>query len=171
METVDEDFDGASVDFVDPRSLGQGRLCMVQLEPDGYLDSSSRPNARKTGLGIYPDGMVEHDVKSANSQELDDLGIANNMIVMYTTENGAENIHGPKAERRHSRREEHQLGGAIASTMVRWAGLVRHGRDQRPVFGGGLGDDAGRGGGRADIKTSFWWATMPLGRLQVHLDG
>ena len=37
----------------------------------------------KTGLGIYPDGMVEHDGQVGQLlKKLDDLGIANNTIVM-----------------------------------------------------------------------------------------
>jgi arylsulfatase A-like enzyme len=51
-----------------------------------------RPEADgKTGLGIYPDGMVEHDAHVGQLlKTLDDLGIANNTIVMYSTDNGAE---------------------------------------------------------------------------------
>jgi arylsulfatase len=45
----------------------------------------------KTGLGVYPDGMVEHDGPVGQLlKKLDDLGIANNTIVIYTTDNGAE---------------------------------------------------------------------------------
>ena len=45
----------------------------------------------KTGLGIYADGMVEHDGHVGQLLEkLDDLGIADNTIVIYTTDNGAE---------------------------------------------------------------------------------
>ena len=45
----------------------------------------------KTGLGIYPDGMVEHDGHVGELLKLiDDLGMASNTIVVYTTDNGAE---------------------------------------------------------------------------------
>ncbi len=45
----------------------------------------------KTGLGLYPDGMVEHDGHVGQLlKKLDDLGIADNTIVVYTTDNGAE---------------------------------------------------------------------------------
>jgi arylsulfatase A-like enzyme len=48
-------------------------------------------SAGKTGLGIEADGMVDHDgMISQLFKQRDDLGIANNTIVIYTTDNGAE---------------------------------------------------------------------------------
>jgi len=45
----------------------------------------------KTGLGIYPDGMVEHDGHVGELLDLlDKLGITEKTIVMYSTDNGAE---------------------------------------------------------------------------------
>jgi Protein of unknown function (DUF1214)/Sulfatase len=45
----------------------------------------------KTGLGIYPDGMVEHDGHVGQVlDELKKLGLDENTIVMYSTDNGAE---------------------------------------------------------------------------------
>jgi arylsulfatase A-like enzyme len=50
-----------------------------------------KESAGKTGLGVYPDGMVEHHAHVGQLlKKLDDLGIANNTIVVYTTDNGAE---------------------------------------------------------------------------------
>ena len=45
----------------------------------------------RTGIGLYPDGMVEHDDHvGLILEKLDDLGIADNTIVVYSTDNGAE---------------------------------------------------------------------------------
>jgi arylsulfatase A-like enzyme len=50
----------------------------------------------KTGLGIYPDGMVEHDAMVGQMlKALDDLGLSENTIVMYSTDNGAEVMSWP----------------------------------------------------------------------------
>ena len=47
----------------------------------------------KTGLGVYPDGMVELDGSVGQLlKKLDDLAIADNTIVVFTTDNGAEVI-------------------------------------------------------------------------------
>ena len=73
----------------------------------------------KTGLGVYPDGMVEHDGHVGQLlAKLDELGIADNTIVMYSTDNGAENLQ--LARRRHHavpRREGHQLGRRLARAV------------------------------------------------------
>lgn len=45
----------------------------------------------KTGLGVYADGMVEHDAMVGQLlAELKELGVEDNTIVMYSTDNGAE---------------------------------------------------------------------------------
>ena len=53
-------------------------------------------SAGKTGLGIYPDGMTEHDGHVGQIlDQLDELGLADNTIVMYSTDNGAEKFTWP----------------------------------------------------------------------------
>ena len=50
----------------------------------------------KTGQGIYADGMVEHDGQVGQLlAKLKELGIENNTIVMYSTDNGAETFTWP----------------------------------------------------------------------------
>ena len=70
----------------------------------------------KTGLGLYPDGMVEHDGHVGQLlKKLDDLGVANNTIVVYTTDNGAE-VMTLARWRQHPvpGREGHQLGRRLS---------------------------------------------------------
>ena len=62
METVDEEFLKATLDFID-RAHQQQKPFFVWFDPTRmqiwtYLKPLSQG---KTGLGIYPDGMVEHD--------------------------------------------------------------------------------------------------------------
>jgi arylsulfatase len=50
-------------------------------------------SAGKTGLGLYPDGMVELDGYIGQlRKKLEDLGVADNTIVAFTTDNGAEKM-------------------------------------------------------------------------------
>ena len=50
----------------------------------------------KTGHGVYPDGMVELDGYVGQLlKKLDDLGAANDTIVIFTTDNGAEVMSWP----------------------------------------------------------------------------
>ena len=73
---------------------GQGQqavLLLLQLDPHARLHAPQEGGEGKTGLGLYPDGMVEHDGHVGQLlKKLDDLGIADNTIVVYTTDNGAE---------------------------------------------------------------------------------
>ena len=50
----------------------------------------------KSGYGLYADGMMElDDVVGELLKKLDDLGIAENTIVLFTTDNGAEIMSWP----------------------------------------------------------------------------
>ena len=64
----------------------------MQLDPHAHLHPpEARSREGKTGLGVYPDGMVEHDgMVGELLDKLDELGIDDNTIVMYSTDNGAE---------------------------------------------------------------------------------
>ena len=54
------------------------------------------PLLRKTGIVLYPDGMVEDDEMVGRVlKKIDDLGIADNTIVIYSTDNGAEKLTWP----------------------------------------------------------------------------
>ena len=69
----------------------------------------------KTGLGLYPDGMVEHDGQVGQLlKQLDELGIADNTIVIYTTDRRRDVY---LARRRHNavpQRKEHKLGKRLS---------------------------------------------------------
>jgi arylsulfatase len=79
-------------------------------------------------------------------KKLDDLGIADNTIVVWTTDNGAESSRGPTAARRRSRREEHELGGGYRVPLrdaLAGRHQARH-RDQPHHVARGLRADARR---------------------------
>jgi arylsulfatase A-like enzyme len=69
----------------------------VELDPHARLDPAEGGKSRgKTGLGIYPDGMVEHDAHVGELLDmLKELGLEENTIVMYSTDNGAEKFTWP----------------------------------------------------------------------------
>ena len=104
----------------------------------------------KTGLGIYADGMVEHDGQVGQLlKKLDDFGIANNTIVLYTTDNGAETFTWPDGGTTPFRGEKNTNweGGFRVPMMVRWPGVIQAGQNlQRDHLGAGLAADADRGG-------------------------
>ena len=105
----------------------------------------------RTGIGLYPDGMVEHDdhVGRFLLKKLDDLGIADNTIVVYSTDNGAESASaGPTAASRpfHGEKGTTFEGGFRVPQVIRWPGVIKPGtiyndiishEDWMPTFLGG----------------------------------
>ena len=120
METVDEEFLGAALDFME-RKTKEGDPWFCYFNPTRmHVFTHLKPSSvGKTGLGLYPDGMVELDGYVGQLlKKLDDLGVADNTIVVFTTDNGAE-VHVLAGRRRDAvpRREGHQLGRRLARPL------------------------------------------------------
>jgi arylsulfatase len=84
----------------------------------------------KTGLGIYADGMVEHDgMVGELLAKLKELGIEDNTIVMYSTDNGAEFFFWPDGGTTMFRGEKNTQweGGFRVPTVIRWPGVIKPG--------------------------------------------
>ncbi len=90
-----------------------------------------------TGLGIYPDGMVEHDGHvGALLDLLDELGIADNTIVYYSTDNGAETFTWPDGGTTTFRGEKNTNweGGYRVPAMIRWPGVIEPGQVSNEII-------------------------------------
>jgi arylsulfatase len=91
----------------------------------------------KTGLGVYPDGMVEHDNSVGELlAKLDELKIADNTIVMYSTDNGAEKCSWPDGGSTPFRGEKatNWEGGWRVPTAIRWPGVIKPGTVSNELF-------------------------------------
>src|SRR6187397_851742 len=91
----------------------------------------------KTGLGIYPDGMVEHDGHVGKLlDKLDQLGIADNTLVMYSTDNGAEVMSWPDGGSTPFRGEKdtNYEGGWRVPCVIRWPGMLKPGTVSNEMF-------------------------------------
>jgi arylsulfatase len=85
----------------------------------------------KTGLGLYPDGMVELDGYVGQLlDKLDQLGVADNTIVVFTTDNGAEVLSWPDGGSTPFRGEKdtNWEGGWRVPCVMRWPGVIQPGR-------------------------------------------
>jgi arylsulfatase A-like enzyme len=92
METVDEEFLDGALKFMDKaHSDNKPFFCWFNSTRMHVFTHLKKESQGVTGLGTYPDGMVEHDgMVGQLIKKLDELGIADNTIVMWSTDNGAE---------------------------------------------------------------------------------
>ena len=133
METVDEEFLGAALDFIDRAHKANKPFfvwsCATRMHIWTHLKKESEG---KTGLGLYPDGMDEHDGQVGQLlKKLDDLGIADNTIVMYSTDNGAECFSWPDGGTTPFRNEKgsNWEGGYRVPCLMRWPGVIKPGTE------------------------------------------
>jgi hypothetical protein len=85
----------------------------------------------KTGLGIYPDGMVELDGYVCQLLgKLDELGVGDDTAVVFTTDNGAEVLSWPDGGATPFRGEKdtNWEGGWRVPCVWRWPGVIKPGQ-------------------------------------------
>jgi len=138
METVDQEFLDATLNFID-RANRDKKPFLAWFNPSRmHIWTRLKPEAQgKTGLGVYPDGMVEHDGQVGQLlNKLDDLGIANNTIVIYTTDNGAETFTWPDGGITPFRGEKNTNweGGYRVPALIRWPGKVQPHTEINDIF-------------------------------------
>ena len=93
-----------------------------------HLKEASRG---KTGLGIYADGMVEHDVHvDTLLAKLKELDIDENTIILYSTDNGTETLTWPNggATMFRGKKNINWEGGYRVSAMIKWPGVINPGK-------------------------------------------
>ena len=131
MPTVDEEFLAAAQTFIDS-SVKANKPFFVwfnttRMHVFTHLKAASMG---KTGKGVHADGMVEHDgMVGELLKQLDDLKIADNTIVLYTTDNGAELALWPDGAMTmfHGEKGTTWEGGFRIPMMVRWPGVIKPG--------------------------------------------
>jgi arylsulfatase len=131
METVDEEFLDAAMKFIDRAHQAKKPFFVWFNSTRMHIFTHLKPASRgKTGLGTYPDGMVEHDgMVGQLLKKLDDLGIADNTIVMYATDNGAEVFTWPDGGTTpfRSEKDTNWDGGWRVPCIIRWPGVIKPG--------------------------------------------
>src|SRR5499426_3014680 len=131
METVDEEFLAATLDFIDRQhKANKPFFCWFNSTRMHVFTHLKKESLGKTGKGIHADGMVEHDGHVGQLlKKLDDLGIADNTIVLYTTDNGAEIALWPDGAMTMFKSEKGTTweGGFRCPMMIRWPGVIKPG--------------------------------------------
>jgi arylsulfatase A-like enzyme len=138
METVDGEFLAAALDFIDRQHrANRPWFCYFNSTRMHVWTRLKAESQGKTGHGLYPDGMVEHDGHVGQLlKKLDDLGIADNTIVVYTTDNGAEVMTWPDGGNTPFRGEKatNWEGGYRVPMCIRWPGVIRPGTVYNEMF-------------------------------------
>ena len=177
METVDEEFVGGALDFIERQAkAGKPFFCWMNTTRMHVWTHLKPASQDKTGLGLYADGMVELDGYVGQLlDKLDELGIADNTIVVFTTDNGAEVMSYPDGGNTPFRGEKatNWEGGFRVPMVIRWPGVIKPGtivndicahEDLLPTFAAAAGDpdivEKCKKGHKAGDKT-----------FKVHLDG
>ena len=177
METVDEEFLKATIDFID-RANRDKKPFLVWFNPTRmHIWTRLKPESQgKTGLGLYPDGMVEHDGQVGQLlKELDDLGITKNTIVIYTTDNGAETFSWPDGGTTPFRSEKNTNweGGYRVPALIRWPSVVQPHTEINDIFSAeDWVQTLVAAAGEPDIANKLLQGYSAAGKnFKVHLDG
>jgi len=133
METVDEEFLNGAMGFIDKNAKANKPFFVWFNSTRMHIYTHLKPASQgKTGLGLEADGMVEHDgMVGQLLKQLDDLGIADNTIVLYTTDNGAEEFSWPDGGTTpfHGEKNASWEGGYRIPGMIRWPGVIKPGTE------------------------------------------
>ena len=177
METIDEEVNAKALDFMERAVESDKPFFLWWNSTKMHVFTHLKEGvAGKTGLGIYADGMVEHDRQVGQVlDKLKELGIEENTIVMYSTDNGAEAFTWPDGGTTMFRGEKNTQweGGYRVPCVMRWPGVIKPGtiineigshEDMLPTLLAAAGEP--------DIKEKLLKGHKAMGRdYKVHIDG
>ena len=131
METIDEEVTAKALDFMERAKKADKPFFLWWNSTRMHIFTHLKKESQgKTGLGVYPDGMVEHDGHVGQVlTKLKQLGLDDNTIVMYSTDNGAESMSWPDGGTTMFRGEKNTNweGGYRVPCAIRWPGVIKPG--------------------------------------------
>ncbi len=177
METIDEEITKASLDYLERAKKANKPFFLWWNSTRMHIWTHLKKESQgKTGLGVYPDGMVEHDAMVGQLlDKLKELGLDENTIVMYSTDNGAEKFSWPDGGTSPFRNEKasNWEGSYRVPCAIRWPGVIKPGTVSNDIFAHeDMLPTLLAAAGVPDV-TEKLLKGMPVGgqTFKVHLDG
>lgn len=182
METVDDDTAAVALDFIERAVKAEKPFFVwwsgtrMHFRTHVAADKKAKIKEQYPRADEYTAGMIEHDMHiGLFLNKLDELGIADNTIVFYSTDNGPHMNTWPDAAMTPFRGEKNTNweGGWRVPSMIRWPGKIEagsvsneimHHMDWTPTFLAAAGD--------SQVKEKLLKGHRAIGRnYKVHLDG
>jgi arylsulfatase A-like enzyme len=177
METVDEEITAHALDWMEKQVKADKPFFLWYNATACHLRTHlAEKNRGKSGQDDYSDRMVVHDEQIGQMlDKLDELGVADNTFVMYSTDNGPENDTWPDAANTpfRSQKDTNWEGAWRVPCFIRWPGKIKAGtefngimnhQDMLPTLLAAAGDpnisEKLKNGYKAGDKT-----------FRVHIDG
>lgn len=138
METADGEFLAEGLDFIDRAHKAKKPFFVWMNTTRMHVWTRLKQESKgRTGVGIYPDGMAEHDDHVGMLlDKIDELGIADNTIIIYSTDNGAETVTWPDGGITPFKGEKGTTweGGFRVPLVVRWPGVIKPGTKNNDII-------------------------------------
>lgn len=180
METIDDETSDAAIKFMGKQVKANKPFFVwfntTRMHLYTHVKEEHRDKPGLTARTEYADGMIEHDNHVGKMlQALKDLGIDDNTIVIYTSDNGPHKNSWPDAGNSpfRSEKETNWEGAFRSPAMIRWPGQIKPGQisneivsgmDWLPTLLAAAGD--------ANIKNELLSGHKAAGKnFKVHLDG
>jgi arylsulfatase A-like enzyme len=131
METIDEEITDRALAWMEKQAKAdQPFFLWYNSTAMHFRTHVAEKNLGKSGQDPYSDRMVVHDEQIGQMlDKLDELGIADNTIVMYSTDNGPENDTWPDGGNTpfRSQKDTNWEGGWRVPAFIRWPGKIKAG--------------------------------------------
>jgi arylsulfatase len=177
METIDEEITSRAIAWMEQQAKAEKPFFLWYNSTAMHFRTHvAEKNIGKSGQDPYSDRMVVHDEQIGMIlNKLDELGIADDTIVMYSTDNGPENDTWPDGATTpfRSQKDTNWEGGWRVPAFVRWPGKIKAGTvlngivshlDMFPTLLAAAGD--------ADVTQRLLKGTKVGDKnFKVHLDG
>jgi arylsulfatase len=131
METIDEEITETALGWMEKQAKSNKPFFLWYNSTAMHFRTHlAAKNRGKSGQDDYSDRMVTHDEQIGQMlDKLDELGIADNTIVMYSTDNGPENDTWPDGANTpfRSQKDTNWEGAWRVPSFIRWPGKIKAG--------------------------------------------